>query len=307
MAACPVDVTPLAPSRRRPLALTQIRLEANRRNAARSTGPRTAQGKARVARNAIKHGFFVAQERWTPAQYRDFATTLNGLRENIQPDGMLEEGCVQTIAASFVKMASLLRYENIAALKHHQNLDRAMSQRIAAAPSAEATRLRTRRNRMRRAGLWRPTLPAEREARAIIRYEGRINRAIRDAASQLAILKNLRTGGGSSTTKSQKQTHCSASLNNRPEARLRAFAQRFEKENAKPNRREVSPNGVLRAGEGPQEATSLEAKNAKTNPQRKTSNTNFETIENAKTNPLSSMFTGNRHERRRAKALARRR
>ncbi len=34
------------------------KLEANRRNAKRSTGPRTAEGKARVARNAVKHGFF---------------------------------------------------------------------------------------------------------------------------------------------------------------------------------------------------------------------------------------------------------
>ena len=32
------------------------KIAANRRNAARSTGPRTAQGKARASRNAFKHG-----------------------------------------------------------------------------------------------------------------------------------------------------------------------------------------------------------------------------------------------------------
>jgi len=299
MAACPVDLTPLAPSRRRPLALTHRRLEANRRNARSSTGPRTAQGKARVARNAIKHGFFVAQERWTPAQRSDFATTMNGLRDDLQPQGVLEEICVETIAASYVRMASLLRYESIAALKHHQNLDREMNQRIAAAPPPEAAHLRAHRNRLRRAALWRPILPAEREAKAITRYEGRIGRAIRHAASRLETLKNLRTGGVSRKAKAQKQTHYSASPNHGPrrgptlEEALR-IARRLEAESAKKNPLRASANTTPEAlrrtsnGEGPQVATSREAKNAKTN-------------------QLSSMFAGNRHQRRRDKALARRR
>ena len=70
-------------SRRRPLALTPRRLAANRRNAARSTGPRTDAGKARVARNAIKHGFFVGPERWSPEQHRDFAETLRGTERGL--------------------------------------------------------------------------------------------------------------------------------------------------------------------------------------------------------------------------------
>lgn len=35
---------------------SQARLDANRRNALRSTGPRSAAGKARSAQNALKHG-----------------------------------------------------------------------------------------------------------------------------------------------------------------------------------------------------------------------------------------------------------
>src|SRR5271157_5156325 len=115
MAASPVT-SPSASVRRSPLVLTQRRLEANRRNAARSSGPRTPEGKAKVARNAITHGFFVGQERWTPTQRRDFEETLEGLRDDLKPEGILEESCVTIMAESYVRMAAMLRYENIAAL-----------------------------------------------------------------------------------------------------------------------------------------------------------------------------------------------
>jgi len=39
--------------------MTPARAEANRRNARRSTGPRTREGMARVARNALRHGLAV--------------------------------------------------------------------------------------------------------------------------------------------------------------------------------------------------------------------------------------------------------
>ena len=40
--------------------VSQEQLAANRANAAKSTGPRTTQGKARSAQNARKHGFTVS-------------------------------------------------------------------------------------------------------------------------------------------------------------------------------------------------------------------------------------------------------
>src|SRR5439155_4992040 len=44
------------------------KVEANRRNARKSTGPRTAVGKKRVSRNAIRHGFYST---WLLVQHRD--------------------------------------------------------------------------------------------------------------------------------------------------------------------------------------------------------------------------------------------
>ena len=255
MAASPVSIATSAISRRPRLVLTTRRLEANRRNAARSTGPRTPEGKARVARNAVKHGFFTAPARWSDEQHRDFATTLKGLREDFRPRDRIEDGYVATIAESYVRMAALWHYESIAAAKYSA-LTRASE----------------------------PTLPGPREAAAICRYQGKLDRAIRDAAAYLHGRKH-------------------ASLSNCE----------FAKTNPLRASREVAP----RPGEGPPRSDSPASRWVKTKPLRasassgpqalrRTSNPAPEPGENAKTNPLNPMFMGNRHQRRRAAALARR-
>ncbi len=40
---------------------TEAQINANRQNAQKSTGPRTAEGKAVVSQNAVKHGLFAAE------------------------------------------------------------------------------------------------------------------------------------------------------------------------------------------------------------------------------------------------------
>ena len=211
MAASPIALTsaPVSSrsySRRPPLTLSPRRLAANRRNAAHSTGPRTPAGKERVARNAVKHGFFVGPERWSTVQRRDFAQTFDGLCEDFKPQTELEEICVATIADSYVRIATMLRYENIAALKYHRQRERELEEEIAAATSAGAARLREHREKLRRAGLWRPTIPGPRDAAVIIRYEGRLHRAIRAATAELQRSRNARVAIRRHQ-KVQKQTH----------------------------------------------------------------------------------------------------
>ncbi len=320
MAAVPVSI----PSIHFPppiVALTERRLAANRRNARRSTGPRTAEGKARVARNPIKHGFFVAQEKWTPTQHRDFAELLDGLREDFQPQDIREDGCVASLAASYLRMAAMLRWENVAALKYHRQREREMEERIAAAETVEAARLKAYRENLRRAGLWRPILPGPREANAIIRYSGCLDRAIRRATSELKGLQSLRNGSASRHLKAQKQTHFDPSARSGPEAaegprwprKWEKLLQALEEQ----SHFEPSARSAQRLGEGPQSPSNLSNKNEKTNPFGGIADGCHEALRRApigtqvsneteKTNPLNPTLTGNRHERRRAKALARR-
>ena len=190
------------------------------------------------------------------------------------------------IAESYVRMAALLRYENIAALEYHQRRDRELTERVAAAEPDEAARLEASREELRRAGLWRPTIPGPREAGAIIRYEGKLDRAIRAATSRLEGLKKMRLGGASWTSQVQKQTHSEASPTSvlRPGEGAKSAGSPMSKAQ-KQSHYSASPSSGLEAAGGPQMAPSSD-------------------VTYAKTNPLSSMFTGNRHQRRRAKAIA---
>ena len=135
MATISVGSIPLQRSilKRPPLRLTAQRLAANRRNAARSTGPRSVKGKARVARNAIKHGFFADAQRWSEQQHRDFAQLFAGLCADFRPQSERDETSVAVVADCYVRMAAVWRYESIAALKEHQRAEREMNQRIATA------------------------------------------------------------------------------------------------------------------------------------------------------------------------------
>ena len=70
---------------------TPAQIAANRRNARRSTGPRTPEGKARSARNALRHGF-TSREFIVPGEEREnFESLRHGLEAELKPHGALAE------------------------------------------------------------------------------------------------------------------------------------------------------------------------------------------------------------------------
>ncbi len=71
------------------------KVEANRRNALQSTGPRTSRGKKFSRSNALKHGFFArdlfvdfAVQKENPREFQELEARL---REELRPVGRLEE------------------------------------------------------------------------------------------------------------------------------------------------------------------------------------------------------------------------
>lgn len=63
---------------------------ANQANAQHSTGPRTPEGKTRVAQNARKHGFCAQTLRLAPEEQPLFDALQKGLLEDTRPEGALE-------------------------------------------------------------------------------------------------------------------------------------------------------------------------------------------------------------------------
>lgn len=69
---------------------SQVRIDANRVNSQKSTGPKTEEGKARVAQNGVKHGLSSARLIVRPDEKEEFTTFLNELIQSFQPKGGAE-------------------------------------------------------------------------------------------------------------------------------------------------------------------------------------------------------------------------
>jgi hypothetical protein len=89
------------------------KMAANRKNALRSTGPKTPAGKQAVRWNALKHGL-LAKEVVIPAGEEDkdlFVALLAQLHQHLQPEGMLQEMLVERIAVCYWRLRRVLRCE----------------------------------------------------------------------------------------------------------------------------------------------------------------------------------------------------
>jgi hypothetical protein len=87
------------------------KLAANRANAARSTGPRTAGGKARVRMNALRHGL-ASQAPLLPGEYADDLEALaEAYHDDLRPRGALEEDLVARIVSIAWRLRRIARAE----------------------------------------------------------------------------------------------------------------------------------------------------------------------------------------------------
>jgi hypothetical protein len=90
---------------------TVAQIEANRQNAQLSTGPRTEEGKAGVARNARTHGLFSATFSVAPTEREEFSHFLAVHRHQLQPEGIIEETTFTLLVQAAWKLEIIRRIE----------------------------------------------------------------------------------------------------------------------------------------------------------------------------------------------------
>jgi hypothetical protein len=77
------------------------KIEANRENAKRSTGPKTEKGKRNSSRNAMTHGLLSKELVIADKESREeFEQLLEELIEDFQPQGRAELSLIETVAIS---------------------------------------------------------------------------------------------------------------------------------------------------------------------------------------------------------------
>ena len=90
---------------------TKAQIRANRKNAKKSTGPRTNEGKARSAQNPLKHGLLARDAVLPDEDPADFDRQLCDLEDTIEPKNALEFALVRQIADAEWRLRRLTRLE----------------------------------------------------------------------------------------------------------------------------------------------------------------------------------------------------
>ena len=89
----------------------QSRIDANRRNAQLSTGPRTPQGKAAVRYNGLRHGITARHAVLAGEDPADFEETIRAFEDDLQPAGPDESVLVHRIADCWWRLRRLRQSE----------------------------------------------------------------------------------------------------------------------------------------------------------------------------------------------------
>ena len=91
---------------------TEAQILANRRNAQRSTGPRTSEGRAAISQNAVKHGLLTRQDVITSESQADFDLYREQMLAELAPASPMESMLAERIVTLSWRLKRAGRIQN---------------------------------------------------------------------------------------------------------------------------------------------------------------------------------------------------
>ncbi len=91
---------------------TEAQLTANRRNALKSTGPRTAEGKAAASQNSVSHGLSAAKDVISSESQADFDLLHAQILDELAPAGPMESILAERIVTLSWRLKRVGRFQN---------------------------------------------------------------------------------------------------------------------------------------------------------------------------------------------------
>ena len=91
---------------------TELQILANRRNAQKSTGPRTSEGKAAVSQNAVKHGLLARQDVISLESQADFDLYREQMLSELAPASPMESMLAERIVTLSWRLKRVCRIQN---------------------------------------------------------------------------------------------------------------------------------------------------------------------------------------------------
>jgi hypothetical protein len=92
--------------------MSMVQVDANRANSHKSTGPKTAEGKANSRRNALKRGILarevVLREETGGERAREFHLLHRGFWQHLEPEGPVEEALVERMVTAYWRLHRVL-------------------------------------------------------------------------------------------------------------------------------------------------------------------------------------------------------
>jgi hypothetical protein len=111
---------------------TEAQILANRRNARKSTGPHTHEGKAAISQNAVKHGLLTRQDVVSFESQAEFDLYRNKILDELAPATPIESMLAERVVSLSWRLKRICRIQN-------QAID-ALNERDTSSPLAKLTK-----------------------------------------------------------------------------------------------------------------------------------------------------------------------